>query len=262
MTLATTGLRAAADLLIDAAAGPLPCGPVRDILGDRDIAAAFAVQRLLTEDSLSQGRRIVGHKIGLTSPAVQRQLGVDQPDSGVLFADMRVATGATVATDKLLQPKVEARSPSSSPMTSTATYRNRESERRPASRYRPSRSSTRGCATGRSASSTPSPTTAHRHYSCWERKRWPPSISTSPHAQCGSPTTVRWSPPVAVRIAWAARSTRCAGLPAPPRRTALPSERDRSCSPPPWVRWFRCDRAARTQPRSTGSVPPRCLLPR
>jgi hypothetical protein len=44
----------------------------------------------------------------VTSPAVQRQLGVDQSDSGMLFADMRVATGATVATGKLLAPKVEA----------------------------------------------------------------------------------------------------------------------------------------------------------
>ena len=52
--------------------------------------------------------RSSGHKIGLTSPAVQQQLGVDQPDSGVLFADMQVATGATVATGTLLQPKVEA----------------------------------------------------------------------------------------------------------------------------------------------------------
>jgi 2-keto-4-pentenoate hydratase len=108
MTLTTTGLREAADRLIAAAAGPLACDPVRDILGDHDIASAYAVQRLLTEDSLARGRLIVGHKIGLTSPAVQRQLGVDQPDSGVLFADMRVATGATVPPRKLLQPKVEA----------------------------------------------------------------------------------------------------------------------------------------------------------
>jgi 2-keto-4-pentenoate hydratase len=64
------------------------------------------VQRLITQDSLARGRRIVGHKIGITSPAVQRQLGVDQPDSGVLFADMQVASGATVAIDTLLQPKV------------------------------------------------------------------------------------------------------------------------------------------------------------
>jgi 2-keto-4-pentenoate hydratase len=108
MTLTTTGLRAAADRLIAAAAAPQQCEPVRDILGETDIAAAYAVQRLLTEDSERRGRRIVGHKIGLTSPAVQHQLGVDQPDSGVLFADMQVASGATVATSMLLQPKVEA----------------------------------------------------------------------------------------------------------------------------------------------------------
>jgi 2-keto-4-pentenoate hydratase len=108
MTVTTTRLRAAADRLIAAAAAPLQCDPVRDILSEADIPSAYAVQRLLTEDSLRRGRRIVGHKIGLTSPAVQRQLGVDQPDSGVLFDDMQVASGTTVATDTLLQPKVEA----------------------------------------------------------------------------------------------------------------------------------------------------------
>jgi 2-keto-4-pentenoate hydratase len=108
MTLSTPGLRAAADRLIVAGAEPRQCPPVRDVLGDHDIASAYAVQRLLTADSLARGRRVVGHKIGLTSPAVQRQLGVDQPDSGVLFADMQVPSGGTVATASLLQPKVEA----------------------------------------------------------------------------------------------------------------------------------------------------------
>jgi hypothetical protein len=79
MTLTTTTLREAADRLIAAAEPQRQCDPVRDTLGERDIAAAYAVQRLLTEDALVRGRRIVGHKIGLTSPAVQRQLGVDQP---------------------------------------------------------------------------------------------------------------------------------------------------------------------------------------
>lgn len=108
MTLTQPRLREAADRLIAAADAPRQCEPVRDILGDNDIASAYAVQNLITEDSLSRGRVIVGHKIGLTSPAVQRQLGVDQPDSGMLFADMRVADGATVPAGRLLQPKVEA----------------------------------------------------------------------------------------------------------------------------------------------------------
>ncbi|MEB3061949.1 2-keto-4-pentenoate hydratase [[Mycobacterium] zoologicum] len=108
MARTTTDLHQAADRLISAAAAPLQCDPVRNILGDQDIVSAYAVQQLLTEDSLARGRRIVGHKIGLTSPAVQRQLGVDQPDSGVLFADMQLASGASASIGKLLQPKVEA----------------------------------------------------------------------------------------------------------------------------------------------------------
>ncbi|MBJ7337515.1 fumarylacetoacetate hydrolase family protein [Mycolicibacterium sp.] len=108
MTPTTPGLRDAADRLIAATRTHRQCEPVRDVLGEADIASAYAVQRLLTEDSVARGRVVVGHKIGLTSPAVQRQLGVDQPDSGILFADMRVPDGGTVAAGTLLQPKVEA----------------------------------------------------------------------------------------------------------------------------------------------------------
>jgi 2-keto-4-pentenoate hydratase len=132
MAITTTRLHEAADRLIAAAAAPRQCDPVRDILGDSDIAAAYAVQCLLTEDSLARGLQIVGHKIGLTSPAVQQQLGVDQPDSSALFADMQVANGTAVHTGTLLQPRSRPRSPSSSPMTSTATCRSRGSEQPPA----------------------------------------------------------------------------------------------------------------------------------
>lgn len=72
------------------------------------LADAYKVQELNTEQALAQGRRLVGRKIGLTSPAVQQQLGVDQPDFGMLFADMAVANGGTVNTAKLTQPKAEA----------------------------------------------------------------------------------------------------------------------------------------------------------
>lgn len=91
----------AVDRLADAASTGRPCDPVRDLV--TDIAAAYQVQRRLNARRTAP---VTGRKIGLTSPAVQRQLGVDQPDFGVLFADMEV-TG-TAPTGRLLQPKVEA----------------------------------------------------------------------------------------------------------------------------------------------------------
>ncbi|MFF7845887.1 2-keto-4-pentenoate hydratase [Streptomyces ossamyceticus] len=85
-----------------------PVAPVRDLIGEHDLAAAYAVQRELTRRRLDGGAVVVGRKIGLTSPAVQRQLGVDQPDFGVLFADMDVSAEAEVPSGRLLQPKAEA----------------------------------------------------------------------------------------------------------------------------------------------------------
>lgn len=68
---------------------------------------AYAVARRNTELALAQGRKLSGKKIGLTSLAVQQQLGVDQPDYGVLFADMEFLSGADLPMDRLLQPKAE-----------------------------------------------------------------------------------------------------------------------------------------------------------
>lgn len=85
-----------------------PCAPVRDILPENDLDAAYAVQALLTERAVAAGRRVVGRKIGLTSLAVQRQLGVGQPDFGTLFADMVVGEGLPIGQDRLMQPKIEA----------------------------------------------------------------------------------------------------------------------------------------------------------
>jgi 2-keto-4-pentenoate hydratase len=100
--------RRAAGRLLAAARDRAPCAPVRDLLGADDVAAGYAVQRLLTEQALAGGRRIIGRKVGLTSEAVQRQLGVDQPDFGVLFADMARTETAPVDMADLLQPRIEA----------------------------------------------------------------------------------------------------------------------------------------------------------
>ena len=98
----------AAQRLRAAAAAGVPCPPVRDLLGDSDVELAYAVQRRLTDERLAAGARVTGRKIGLTSPAVQRQLGVDRPDFGVLFADMDVSALGQVPYGRLLQPKAEA----------------------------------------------------------------------------------------------------------------------------------------------------------
>jgi 2-keto-4-pentenoate hydratase len=81
---------------------------VRDLLGSSDVALAYAVQEAVNTRRVLAGARVVGRKIGLTSTVVQRQLGVDQPDFGVLFHDMAHASADVVPMASLLQPKVEA----------------------------------------------------------------------------------------------------------------------------------------------------------
>jgi 2-keto-4-pentenoate hydratase len=86
----------------------VPTPPLRDELAPGDIASAYAVQKINTEHWLRHGRRLVGRKIGLTSVAVQKQLGVDQPDYGMLYADMAMYDGEELPVFKVMQPKVEA----------------------------------------------------------------------------------------------------------------------------------------------------------
>jgi 2-keto-4-pentenoate hydratase len=98
----------AAERLITAARTVTATAPVRDVLGSTDVALAYDVQRVLTASRLAEGARIVGRKVGLTSPAVQAQLGVEQPDFGVLFDDMLVPDGASVNIATLIAPRTEA----------------------------------------------------------------------------------------------------------------------------------------------------------
>ena len=86
-------------------AGAVP--PMRDLIEPRDVENAYAIQQINTQGWLGEGRTIVGRKVGLTAKAVQVQLGVDQPDFGVLFDDMAIADGGTLSPARVLQPKAE-----------------------------------------------------------------------------------------------------------------------------------------------------------
>jgi 2-keto-4-pentenoate hydratase len=101
-------IQTAADRVRVARESRVACAPLADLVPAGDIATAYAVQDANTEHWLANGRRLVGRKIGLTSAAVQQQLGVSQPDYGMLFADMADADSEPIATSKMLQPRAEA----------------------------------------------------------------------------------------------------------------------------------------------------------
>ena len=99
----------AAAALMEAERTGTPVPPVREILGDEaGISTGYAVQEINTGLWMAQGRRVSGRKIGVTSPAVQRQVGVNQPDFGTLFVDTEYGAGVEIPAARLIQPKAEA----------------------------------------------------------------------------------------------------------------------------------------------------------
>jgi len=101
-------IEAAAKRLREAEAKGIVCEPIRNIIGTTDIEKAYAVQAINTALRIAQGARPVGSKIGLTSTAVQKQLGVDQPDFGILWHDREVNNGGEISMKELMQPRAEA----------------------------------------------------------------------------------------------------------------------------------------------------------
>jgi 2-keto-4-pentenoate hydratase len=98
---------AAADLLLNSYASGETISPLTATFENIDVEDAYAIQMLQVQRWLADGRKIVGHKVGLTSVQVQKQLGVNQPDFGHLFDDMFHLSGEEIAVGTYLQPKVE-----------------------------------------------------------------------------------------------------------------------------------------------------------
>ncbi len=101
-------IQKAAELLWQSSISKKVIPPVREILTATNIEDAYQVQQINVQKRIANGEITVGKKIGLTSFAVQEQLGVDQPDFGILFNTTEVADNGTLSYEELMQPKAEA----------------------------------------------------------------------------------------------------------------------------------------------------------
>lgn len=68
---------------------------------------AYAIQSAQMAQKLAAGRKIIGWKIGLTSKVMQEALGIDTPDSGVIYDDMLFGAGSVVPAGRFIQPRIE-----------------------------------------------------------------------------------------------------------------------------------------------------------
>jgi 2-keto-4-pentenoate hydratase len=103
-----TVLRAeAADRLLEAYRTKVAVEPLVEKYEGLAMADSYEIQLLQIRQRLAAGAVVKGHKVGLTSAAMQRQMGVDQPDFGHLLDDMFYLEHLPIPTASFLQPRVE-----------------------------------------------------------------------------------------------------------------------------------------------------------
>lgn len=98
----------AARALLEAERTRVPIEPLSDAQPDLSIAGAYAIQSAGRALRVDAGANLIGHKIGLTSVAMQEMLGVDQPDFGYLTDAMLSDGGSTLPAGRFIAPRVEA----------------------------------------------------------------------------------------------------------------------------------------------------------
>jgi len=93
--------------LAEAERGKVPMTPLTDRYAELDMVDAYEIQLLNIRARVAAGARVVGHKVGLSSEAMQKMMGVDEPDYGHLLDDMEVFEDRAVPAGKFLYPRVE-----------------------------------------------------------------------------------------------------------------------------------------------------------
>lgn len=71
------------------------------------IEDGYAISRAWTQRKLAEGRRVIGHKIGLTSRAMQQASQIAEPDYGTLLDDMLFETGSDIPFQRFIAPRIE-----------------------------------------------------------------------------------------------------------------------------------------------------------
>jgi 2-keto-4-pentenoate hydratase len=99
--------REAADALAAAERDRAPIPPLRETWPDIDVVDAYEIQLLNIRRRLDAGAAVNGHKVGLSSKAMQEMMGVDEPDYGHLLADMEVSSERAVPAGRYCYPRVE-----------------------------------------------------------------------------------------------------------------------------------------------------------
>ena len=85
----------------------VPMSPLTAAHPEIDVVDAYEIQLINIRRRIARGATVVGHKVGLSSKAMQEMMGVDEPDYGHLLADMEVFEGTPVEAAKYLYPRVE-----------------------------------------------------------------------------------------------------------------------------------------------------------
>jgi 2-oxo-hept-3-ene-1,7-dioate hydratase len=97
----------AADILVQAAKDRKQAPPLHVTFPNITIEDSYAISAAVMERKVAAGRKLIGHKVGLTSKAMQRSSMIDEPDYGYILDDQMIGDGAKVPHENYCKPRVE-----------------------------------------------------------------------------------------------------------------------------------------------------------